>query len=71
VTTRHTSLEVLLAPVAVTLAARLVNAAGLPAQLALVCVGWLVRPESVTVQLAVPAVIAMPVSPEITRVPAV
>src|SRR5690349_11619311 len=71
VTTRHWSVPPGVAFVAVTLAARLVNAAGLPAQLALVCVAWFVRPESVTVQLAVPAVIAMPVRPETTRVPAV
>ena len=32
------------------------------------CVSALVRPESVTVQLAVPAVMVMPVSPESTRV---
>ncbi len=70
-TTRHWSAPPGVALVAVTLAARLVNAAGLPAQLALVCVAALVTPASVTVQLAVPAVIAMPVSPESTRVTAV
>jgi hypothetical protein len=57
--------------VAVTLAAWFVNAAGLPAQLAFTCPAALVSPETVTVQLAVPADIAMPVSPESTRVPAV
>src|ERR1700687_470018 len=70
VTTRHWSLEVLVAAVVVTEAERLVNAAGLPAQLAFVCVGWFVRPETVIVQLAVPAVIATPMRPESTRVPA-
>ncbi len=71
VTARHWSAPPGVALVAVTFAARLVNATGLPAQLALVCVAWLVTPETVTVQLAVPAVIAMPVSPESTRVAAV
>jgi hypothetical protein len=70
VTTRHWSVEVLVAAVVVTEADRFVKAAGLPTQLALVCVGWLVRPETVTVQLAVPAVMARPVNPESTRVPA-
>jgi hypothetical protein len=60
---------VLVAAVVATLAARLVNAAGLAPQLALVCVAWLVRPAIVTVQLAVPAVIATPVRPDSTRVP--
>src|SRR5690242_16881388 len=63
-TTRHWSAPAGVALVAVTLAARFVNAAGLPAQLALVCVARLVTPDTVTMQLAVPAVIAMPVSPE-------
>src|SRR4051812_6132478 len=71
VTTRHWSAPPGVALVAVTLAARLVNPAGLPAQLALICVAALVSPETVTVQLAVPAVIAMPVRPDNTRVPAV
>ncbi len=70
-TTRHWSAELFAARVALTFAARLVNAAGLPAQLALVWVAWFVTPATVTVQLAVPPVIAMPVSPESTRVPAV
>src|SRR5205085_1969632 len=70
VTTRQRSSATLEALVAVTEAARLVNAAGLPAQLALVCVAVLVRPLTVTVQLAVPAVIAIPESPESTCVPA-
>jgi len=70
-TTRHRSLEPLLMPVVVTEAARFVNAAGLPAQLAFTWPTALVRPATVTVQLAVPAAIAMPVSPERTRVPAV
>src|SRR5947207_15401622 len=68
-TTRHWSLEALVALVVVTEAARLVNAAGLPAQLALLCAAALVRPLTVTVQLAVPAVIWMPARPESTRVP--
>ena len=70
-TTRHWLAEPLVALVAVTLAARLVNAAGLPAQLAFTWPAALVRPATVTVQLAVPAAIAMPVRPESTRVPAV
>jgi len=70
VTPRHWSVPPGFALVAVTLAARLVNPAGLPTQLALVWVAALVRPASVTVQLAVPAVIARPVSPDTTRVPA-
>ena len=70
-TTRHCALEVLAALVVVTLAGAFVNAAGLPAQLALVCVAWFVTPETVTVQLAVPAVIAMPPRPESARVAAV
>jgi len=41
---------VALAPVAVTLADALVNAAGLPAQLAFTWVAWLVRPETVIVR---------------------
>ncbi len=69
-TTRHWSAEMLFAPVAATFEARLVKAAGLPAQLALTCVAWLVTPATVTVQLVVPAVIAMPPRPESTRVPA-
>src|SRR4029077_11821143 len=48
-----------------------VNAAGLPAQLAFTWVAALVRPATVTVQLAVPLAIATPVRPESTRVPAV
>ncbi len=58
-------------PVVATEAARLVKAAGLPAQLAFTCPAWLVTPATVTVQLAVPAVIARPESPESTRVAAV
>ncbi len=71
VTTRHWSDDAFVAPVGTTLAARFVNAAGLPEQLAFTCVAWFVTPETVTVQLAVPALIAMPVRPERTRVPAV
>src|SRR5438270_645577 len=71
VTTRHWSAPAGVALVAVTLAARLVKAAGFPTQLAFVCAAALVRPETVTVQLALPAVIAMPVKPDSTRVPAV
>ncbi len=70
-TTRHWSAEPLVMPVVVTFAPRLVNAAGLPTQLALTCVAWLVTPATVTVQLAVPALIDTPVRPESTRVPAV
>src|SRR5438874_1364921 len=63
-TTRHWSVEVLVALVVVTDADRFVKAAGLPEQLELVCVAVLVRPAIVTVQLAVPAVMATVVSPE-------
>ncbi len=70
VTTRHWSDDAFVTPVPVTFEARLVKAAGLPAQLAFTCVGWLVSPATVTVQLAVPDDIAMPVSPESPRVPA-
>jgi hypothetical protein len=69
-TTRHWSVAALVALVVVTLAEVFVNPAGLPTQLAFVCVAWFVSPEIVTVQLAVPAVIARPVSPDKTRVPA-
>jgi hypothetical protein len=69
VTTRHWSVPPGVALVAVTLAARFVKAAA--GQLAFTCVAWFVTPDTVTVQLAVPAVIAIPVSPESTRVPAV
>ncbi len=68
-TTRQRSVDAFVAPAAVTFAARLVNAAGLPAQLAFACEAWLVRPATLTVQLAVPADIAMPERPESTRVP--
>ncbi len=68
-TTRHWSVDALVAPVAATLAARLVKAAGLPAQLAFTCDAWLVSPATVAVQLAVPAAIAIPERPESTRVP--
>ena len=57
-TTRHWSVELLVMPVVVTEAARLVKPAGLPTQLAFTCPPWFVRPTTVTVQLAVPAVIA-------------
>src|SRR2546428_513062 len=67
-TTRHWSVEALVALVVVTEADALVNAAGLPEQLLLVCVAALVSPETVIVQLAVVEVIAMPVRPERTRV---
>ena len=65
VTETHWFAEVLVAFVVVTLAARFVNAATghVPA-----CPGSLVRPESVTVQLAVPEVMARPVTPLSTRV---
>src|SRR5256885_1239076 len=59
VTTRQRSTELFVALVVVTALARLVNAAGLPAQLALACVAWFVSPLTVTVQLAVPPVMAM------------
>jgi hypothetical protein len=68
VTTRHWSAEALVALAVVTLEARFVNAAGLPTQLALVCVAAFVKPATLTVQLTVPEAIAMPVSPESTRV---
>jgi predicted transcriptional regulator len=68
-TTRHWSVEALAAFVAVTEAERFVNAAGFVAQLALVCVATFVSPATVTVHEAVPALMAMPVSPESTFVP--
>jgi hypothetical protein len=71
VTTRHWSVEAFVATTGVTLAARFVNAAGLPTQLAFVCVATFVTPATVTVQLPTPAGIAIPVSPESTRVPPV
>jgi hypothetical protein len=70
VTTRHWFVEAFVAPPTVTDAARFVNAAGFPTQLAFVCAAAFVTPATVTVQLAVVAVIASPVSPESTRVPA-
>jgi hypothetical protein len=70
-TTRHWLVEALLTPATVTEAARFVNAAGFVAQLAFVCAGAFVTPATVTVQLATPAGIAIPVSPESTRVPPV
>src|SRR5215510_5979507 len=68
-TTRQALPPPTVAPVAVTLAARLVKAAGLVAHEALVWVAALVRPATVTVQLPTPAGIAMPVRPERIRVP--
>jgi len=68
-TTRHWSVELFVALVVVTFAARFVNAAGLPTHEALVCVAAFVRPATVTVHEAVVAAIAMPVSPESTCVP--
>ncbi len=70
VTTRHWSVETLFDAVVVTFVAAFVKAAGLPAQLGFTCDAAFVSPESVTVQLAVPAVIAIPVRPESTRDPA-
>jgi hypothetical protein len=70
VTTRHWSLEAFVAPPTVTEAARFVNAAGFAAHDAFVCVAAFVSPATVTVQEAVVAAIAMPVSPDSTRVPA-
>jgi hypothetical protein len=70
-TTRHWSVELFVALVVATFADRFVNAAGRPTQLAFVCVAAFVTPATVTVHEAVVAVIAMPVSPESTRVPAV
>jgi hypothetical protein len=69
VTTRHWSVEAFVALAAVTDAERFVKAAGLPTQLAFVCAAVFVRPDTVTVQLAVPEAIATPVRPESTRVP--
>jgi hypothetical protein len=69
VTTRHWSVEALVAPAVVTDAERFVKAAGLPTQLAFVCVAAFVSPATVTVHEAVPEVMATPVSPESTRVP--
>jgi len=68
-TTRHWSADVFVAPAAVTFAARFVNAAGLPTQLAFTCVATFVSPATVTVHEAVVAAIAIPVSPESTCVP--
>ena len=68
VTLKHRSIEVLVAPVVVTLAPRLV--CGACGQVP-VCPAVLVTPDTVTVQLAVPLLIATPVRPESTRVPAV
>jgi len=68
VTTRHWSVEAFVAPAVVTDAARFVKAAA--GQDAFTCVAVLVSPATVTVQLAVPEAIAMPVNPESTRVPA-
>jgi hypothetical protein len=70
VTTRHWFVEAFVTPPTVTDAARFVNAAGFAAHDAFVCVAAFVTPATVTVQLAVPEVIARPVSPESTRVPA-
>jgi hypothetical protein len=70
VTTRHTSAEVLLAPVEVTLAR--VGERRRVARAARVGLRRLVgEARIVIVQLAVPALIAMPVRPESTRVPLV
>ena len=65
-TVRHWSVEVLVAPVVVTLAVRLVWAAigQLP-----VCPGVLVTPATVTVQVVVPLVMAKPVRPLRTLLP--
>lgn len=67
-TTRHWSVEAFVAPVLLTFTLKLVNAAGLPTQDAFVCVGALVKPATVTVQVAVVSVIATPEIPESTRV---
>ena len=56
--------------VVVTLAARFTKPGGLTLQSALVCVSSLVRPETVMVQLAVPAFMVTPVMPESTCEPA-
>jgi hypothetical protein len=69
VTTRHASPALTVAPAAVTDAARFVNAAA--GHVAFTCEAALVSPATVTVQLTVPEAIAIPVSPESTRVPAV
>ena len=53
----------------VTFVAKFVNAAGLPAHDAFVCVAVLVRPLTVTVQVAVVAAIVTAVMPDSTRVP--
>jgi hypothetical protein len=70
VTTRHWLLDAFVAPAVVTDAARFVNAAGLAAHDAFVCVAAFVTPATVTVHEAVPELIARPVTPESTRVPA-
>src|SRR5665213_4597085 len=68
VTTRHCAVEVLVALVVVTLAAALVKVAA--GQLAFTWPARLASPATVTVQLAVPEAIVIPVSPESTCVPA-
>src|SRR6516165_3291166 len=60
-TTRHWFVETLVALVVVTFEAWLVNATGVAEQLELTCPFALVRPATVTVQLAVPALIAISV----------
>lgn len=67
-TTKHWSVDVLVARLVVTFAVKLVKAAGLPTQEALVCVGEFVRSAIVTVQLDVVNVIATPVIPDSTLV---
>jgi len=68
VTTRHWSVDVLVALDVVTDVARFVNAAA--GHVAFTCEAALVSPATVTVQEAVPEAIAMPVSPESARAPA-
>ena len=65
-TVKHWSVDVLVAPVVVTLAVKLVCAAcgQVP-----VCPATLVTPATVTVQLAVPLLMARPVRPLRTLVP--
>ena len=66
-TTRHWLVDVFVNPVTVTEDARFVNAEGFPMQLLLAWPLAFVRPATVTLQLDVPDVIAMPVRPDNTK----
>ena len=70
VTTKHRSIEVLVRRVVDTFVAKFVNAGWFGVHVVFVCVATLVSPATVTVQVAVPMLMAMPVSPDMTRVEA-